>query len=211
MAAGMDKRRDSLLHLDLDVAEARRVLGDLARRLADPRKLRRIIARAQNDALLTSKAEAKRAIREEYNAPAADIEKTMRLKRSHPDILQATLIMKGRMSVELIRYGAKDPNAARRRKGSGVTVKVLKSSRRGAIRPGGKHHIMATAARGVSATWIAKGHVLARVEDAATPIKILYGPSFLSRMSHEDVRMRLTRKAGARFADRLQFYAGQAV
>ena len=202
--------RDTLLEVRLDTAEAERIMGRLAQKLAARGKLEKIIARAQNDALATAKAEAKRAIREEYNVPAGEINKTMSVKKSHPSDLRAILRLRGRMSVELIHYGAKDPNAARNRKGKGVTVKVLQSSKRAAIRPGGEHKIMATK-KGASATWIAKGHVLARIEDAERPIQVLWGPSFLSRLSNADVRARLESKTRVRFENRLQYYAGQTL
>ena len=195
--------RDSLLEIRLDTAEAQRIMGSLAEKLAARGKLEKIIARAQNDALNTAKAEAKRAIREEYNAPAGEIDKTMSVKKANQRRLQAVLTLKGRMSVELIHYGAKQSS-------KGVSVKVLKSSKRSAIRPGGRQNILATLRRKVSATWIAKGHVLARVEDNPRP-EILWGPSFLTRLSNEDVRLRLETKARARFENRLQHYAAQTL
>ena len=204
-------KRDSLLEVRLDTAEAIRLMGSLAGKIAARGKLEKIIARAQNDALKTARAEAKRAIREEYNAPAGKIEKTISVREANQRRLVAVLTLKGRMSVELIHYGAKDPNAARDRKGKGVTVKVLKRSKRGAIRPGGKQKILATQKRRVSATWIAKGHVLGRVDDAEHPIKMLWGPSFLTRLSDQDVRARLETKSRARFENRLQYYANQAL
>ncbi|MCL1915675.1 MAG: phage tail protein [Desulfovibrionaceae bacterium] len=196
--------RESSLHVALDDAEALRFLDSLALKLASRGDIPKIIARAQNDALKTAQAEAVRAIREEYNAPAGKIKNAMTLKKARQRHLQAVLTLKGRMSVELIHYGARPGK-------SGVTVKVLKSSRRSAIRPGGKQGILATKKRRVSATWIAKGHVFARVDDSENPIQRLWGPSFLTRLSNEDVRRRLETRVRDRFTNRLRYYADQVL
>lgn len=189
------------LYLTLDDREARRILGDLAKQLQKRGKFETVIARAQNSALDTARAEAVRVIREEYNAPAGEIRKTMTVKKATKRTLQARLTLKGRMSVELVHYGARQAR-------KGVAVKVLKSSRKAAIRPGGALGILETKKRKASATWIAKSHVLARVEGKDHPI-MLWGPSFLSRLSNDDNRARIETAAATRFEGSLKHFADQ--
>lgn len=191
------------LYLRLDDREALRILGELAKKLQEKGKFEQIIARAQNAALDTARAESVRVIREEYNAPAGEIRKTMTVKKATKRTLVASLTLKGRMSVELIHYGAREAR-------KGVAVKVLKSSRKSAIRPGGALGILETKKRKASATWIAKGHVLARVADKEHPL-MLWGPSFLSRLSNDDNRNRIEAAAAARFEGSLKHFADQAL
>ena len=66
-----------------------------------------IQALSNQAALDTARAEAVRVIREEYNAPAGEIKKTMTVKKATKRTLQARLTLKGRMSVELVYYGAR--------------------------------------------------------------------------------------------------------
>lgn len=191
------------LYLRLDDREANRILGELAKKLRDKGKFESIIARAQNAALDTARAEAVRVIREEYNAPAGEIKKTMTVKKATKRTLQARLTLKGRMSVELVYYGARPGR-------KGVAVKVLKSSRKTAIRSGGNLGILETKKRKASATWIAKGHVLARVKDKDHPV-MLWGPSFLSRLSNDENRARIEAVAARRFEGSLKHFADQAL
>lgn len=96
------------LYLRLDDREALRILGAMAERLKNKGKFEQIIARAQNAALDTARAESVRVIREEYNAPSGEIRKTMTVKKATKRTLVASLTLKGRMSVELIHYGARE-------------------------------------------------------------------------------------------------------
>jgi len=196
-------RRHINLHINLNTWEAQRVLGDLAKKLQERGKFEQIVARAQNAALKTARAEAVRVIREEYNAPAGEIKKTMTVKKSTKRTLEARLTLKGRMSVELVHYGARPGR-------KGVAVKVLKSSRASAIRSGGKLGILETKKRKASATWIAKDHVLARAEGKDHPI-MLWGPSFLARLSDDDNRNRIEAAAAKRFDGSLKHFADQAL
>ena len=193
-----------LLYLRIDDREAERLLGELAGKLRKKGKFESIIARAQNAALDTARAETVRVIREEYNAPAGEIKKTMTVKKATKRTLQARLTLKGRMSVELAHYGAKEGR-------KGVIVKVLKSSRRGPIKPGGDLGIMQTKKNKASATWITKGHVYARVEGKKSPIMMLWGPSFLSRLSADENRDRIMAVATRRFEGTLKHFADQAL
>lgn len=184
------------LAIKLDAARAESVLGYLARELQTKGRFTNVVARAQNRVIMGMRTETVTEIRKIYNAPAADIRKTMTVTKANKNRLQARLTLRGKMSVELINYGARETK-------KGVSVRILRGSKSKAIRPGGANEILATKKRKVSATWIAKGHVMARVEGKDHPV-ILWGPSFMGVFSHENVRAELQKIAEDRYVKRLK-------
>jgi hypothetical protein len=84
----------------------------------------------------------------------------------------------------------------------GVSVKVLKTSRAGMIRPGGSHNILATK-KGRAAVWIAKGQIMARAEEAAHPV-VLWGPSFMAFFRRPGVLERLRTLTWEKYYERLK-------
>ena len=176
----------------LNERDAREILGELATEFDKLGKnLPKIIARVQNVVIRGMRTEVVRAIRAEYAAPAKDVAKTMSIRLAGKLRPYASLHMRGRMAVELVRYGA----VARKK---GVAVKVLKSSKKAPIKSGGKTGILSTIKRGASATWIAKNHVLARTSSKDHPI-MLWGPSFITVLNREEVKNSLQETAGLRF------------
>lgn len=183
------------LKLQLDSIEAERILGDLARELQNGRRFKKVVVRAQNRVLMGMRTEVVKDVRSEYRAPAAEIRRGMSVRRASTRDMTARLTVKGRMSIELVNFSARETRR-------GVSVRVLRRSRAAVIRPGGSQGILATKKRQVSATFIAKGHVLARVKDKDHPI-ILWGPNFMSAFSKPELRAQLQREAERRFAERL--------
>lgn len=198
------------LHITLDDSDARRILGKLAKKLNEKGKLEEAIRMALNEGIDASATEAVRAVREEYSAPYAEVRNTMRIWYASRRNLQARLMGRGKMVSELMHYKAIDTRVKQktgeyksRGQGRGVSVKVLKSSARTLIKAGGKADILETR-RGKPRVWIAKGHVLAMTGKGKDPIRMLWGPSFLSRLSDQDIRNRVLLKGKTKFEKRLK-------
>jgi hypothetical protein len=179
-----------LVHIDIEQATA--AMKKLAARMR-PDRYMRAVGMALNNAIDASATEADKAVREEFAAPKAEVMKTLRVDYASRHKLQSRLRARGKASVELIHY---KPTVRGNR---AVSVKVLKSSRSSPIEPGGKQGILATQKNKKARVWIAKGHVLAMTDRDKNPIRILFGPSFLSRLSDKDVRARVLQKGLAVF------------
>ncbi|MDR1946643.1 MAG: hypothetical protein LBQ51_05695 [Desulfovibrio sp.] len=113
-------------------------------------------------------------IRETYHIKSAAVKNAVIMRKPvnrKGAELAGSLTYVSRLSLPLISYGAKQ-----RKKG--VSVRILKTHGTRLVTPGGDKKIMKTA-KDRAAVWIAKGHVMARVEDKDHPV-ILYGPSLLS-------------------------------
>lgn len=82
-----------------------------------------------------------------------------------------------------------------------VSVKVLKANRARRIQPGGEKQILATK-KGRAAVWIARGHVLARVEGREKPLP-LYGPSFMAFFRSPENEASIAREESAWMLKRL--------
>jgi len=178
----------------LDVPEARDILDDCG---LSEKAVVVGVKRAINRTLEHSRKSISDAVREVYRAKAFDVKSTVRLIRAtyRGKRFHGALRFAGEASLPLIRYGAKE------RKKGGVTVKVLKGSRGGLIKPGGSRRILATS-YGKARAWIAKGNVMAMTEDADHPF-ILYGPSFLAFFKKLGVAERIMDDAGDFFDARL--------
>ena len=217
------------LGVTFDAYDMEAKLGNLAKKLKERGGTAIVISTALNEAIDAAQTEANKAIREEFVAPEAEVRKTLKVWKADRRRLQATLRARGKASLELIHYKPIDPNVRFQKKkakwlaenelqekkrkrpqntGMGVTVKVLKSSGRKVIKPGGKTKILATK-KGASATFVAKGrkdqkyHVLARIEGHKDPI-MLWGPSFLSRLSNKDIRARILQAGVNKIEKRLK-------
>lgn len=184
------------LQIRLDAAQAEIYLGKLARELQAKGRFAKVVARAQNRVIMGMRTETVSEIRKIYNAPAADVRKTMTVTKADKNRLQARLTLRGAMALELVRYGARETR-------KGVSVRILRASKAKPIQPGGERKILATKKRGVSATWIAKGHVLSRVEGKDHPV-MLWGPSFMTLFSREEVIANLRKTAEERFMRRVK-------
>jgi hypothetical protein len=185
------------LQIRLDDREALRLLGRLAEKLRRHGKFEEAISMGLNEAISTCTTEAIKAIREEFAVSRTEVRNTLRVWKASRQKLRAELVGRGRMSVELIHY-----DAAKTRKG--VSVKVLKSSKRSIIPAGGEMGILETQKRKRPRTWIAKGHVLAMTGKEKNPIRMLWGPSFLSRLSNDDIRARVLQTGVAKFEKRIK-------
>lgn len=186
--------------ITIDTGPAEKYLQKIARRLLDRKAYGAAISMALNESIEASQTEANKAIREEFSAPLAEVRKTMRIWYATRDEWKAELRTRGKASLELIHYKAGQT-------AGGVSVKVLKSSKKSVIKAGGVMDILETQKRKRPRTWIAKGHVLAMTGKEKNPIRMLWGPSFLSRLSHEDIRRRVEQKGVAHFKRRLPYIA----
>ena len=179
--------------VQLDENHASKLLGELAKEMEKlGKKMPKIMARVQNVVIRGMRTEVSKVIRAEYAAPAKEVAKTMSITKASSRNQFAALHMRGRMAVELVHYGAKQGK-------KGVSIKVLKSSKKAPIKSGGKLDILSTLKRGASATFIAKQHVLGRVKGKDHPI-MLWGPSFLSVLNRKEVVSALQNESDLRFS-----------
>ena len=188
----------------LGAARAESILGGMADKLKDKGKFRVVVARVQNRVIMSMRSDVVKDIRNEYNVPAGQVRSTMTVLKADKDHLVASLTLKGKMSVELVNFSARATK-------KGVSVRVLKASKAGVIKAGGeKQVILETKKNKASATFIAKGHVLARIEGHDHPV-MLWGPSFIAVLGREAIKQSLQQKAEARFTTRLQHEAAFAL
>ena len=185
------------LEIKIDYGDALRILGKLADKLHKRGQLKETISMALNEAIDTAQTEANKAIREEYAAPQHEVRRSMRIWYASREKLEAQLVGRGRMSVELIHYKA---GATAR----GVSVKVLKSAKKSVIPAGGDMDILETQKRKRPRTWIAKNHVLAMTGKEKQPIRMLWGPGFITRLSNEDIRARVLQKGTDKLRKRVK-------
>lgn len=179
--------RDRLARLDS--FHAAQVLGELARSVGRvPRGMELVVIRALNRAITATRDEATSIIRETYAAPARDVKQTMFISKATRAEKVAMLKARGRMSIPLIRWNARQTK-------KGVTV---------IIRKGEGRKLVTNSKKGTIATFIAKGHVFARPEHAArTNIRRLYGPSFLAVLREAETQPRLQARAEDVFRTRV--------
>ena len=190
----------SAILVRLNAAEAMTFLGEIGAKLRDSGKFQIVVARALNRTMTFMKKRIKQDIYAQYNAKQQDIESTMTVKQAKKGRLVASIAMRGRMSLDLIKYGARETR-------KGVSVRVLRASKAHVIKPGwGKGGIRATKKNKASATWIAKDHVLARVKGIDHPV-MLWGPSFMAVVARQAVRDDLQAEARGMFEKRLQHEA----
>jgi hypothetical protein len=153
-------------------------------------------ARAINRALEHMRTLVIKDIRSVHNVSRKDVAAAMKLTRAKAKkLMEGSLAFDGRDALPLISFQG-------RQLAKGVSVRVLKTSRAGKIRPGGSHGILATR-KGRAAVWIAKGQIMARTEGADHPI-ILWGPSFMTFFRRPGVAERMRGQAEQEFSERLK-------
>jgi|GEM_PF-4981607 len=157
----------------LDSHHAAQVMGELAGRVGSlPRGMDLVVVRALNRAVTASRDESSKAIRIEYAVPARDVKNTMYVRKATRAYKVAILYALGRMSIPLIRWGARQTKKA-------VTVLIRKG--------GGRKRVVSKDGQKLPGVFIAKGEVYARQTTKRTPIRRLYGPSFLAYFGKPDV------------------------
>lgn len=179
--------------------EGEQVLGRLAKKLTKRGIFTDVIRMALNETIDHAQTLANKAIREEYAASQEDVRRTMRVWYASNLKLTARLSTRGKACLELIKYRAT-------KQVNGVSVKVLKSSRKSLIKATENNKILLTQRKERARVWIAKGHVMAMKKNKNTPI-ILYGPSFLTRLSHNDVRLKIIDGSSAYYQKRIKHHA----
>ena len=179
--------RDQLVRLDSH--QAAQILGDLAARVRSiPRGMDLVVVRALNRSITAMRDESAQAIRAEYAAPARDVKATMVITRATRQKMVAVLRAHGKMSIPLIRWGA-------RRTKKGVTVLLRKG--------GGRKRVVSLEGQQLPGVFIAKGEVYARMTKARLPIRRLYGPSFLAVLNRPEVQAARQERAEKVFAARV--------
>ncbi|WP_297218090.1 hypothetical protein [uncultured Desulfovibrio sp.] len=162
-------------------------------------RLRWAVVNATNDTLRHMRTYLSREIRATYYVKKADIDAAMRLYKARQRgwNIKGSLSFRYRQSLPLSQFGARQGKTY-------VSVKVLKAHRARRIRPGGDKKIMATG-KGRAAVWIAKGHVMARVEDRKKPL-VLYGPSFMAFFHSPEKEEMLAREENTWMLKRLRHH-----
>lgn len=176
---------------------ARRYLGDLGDEFrVGSSRMRISVARAINRTTAHMLTHISRQIRATYYVKKADLDKSAKITKA-----KAVKHSAGRLafaelgSLPLSSFGARAAKTY-------VSVKVLKANRARRIQPGGDRKIIATR-KGRAAVWMAKGHVMARVEDQDTPL-VLYGPSFMSFFTRQGMPEALRGETHDFFVKRLE-------
>lgn len=169
--------------------------------IASESRLRRAVIISTNDTLkhmrtiITSVKHG--LINKAYYVKKEDLTAAMRMNmaRQRGRNIRGSLSFRYRQSLPLSLFNAKQGKTY-------VSVKVLKTSRAGRIRPGGEKKILATRKRR-AAVWIARGQIYARVEGREKPL-ILYGPSFMAFFRSPENEAILAREENAWMLKRLQ-------
>jgi hypothetical protein len=187
----------NLLQLDLNTLEIKRRLGDLGENFrVGSSRLKIIGARAINRNLKHMLTHISRGVRKIYYVGKPDFDAAVTLVKASPKkTMRGKLLFNDRMSLPLVHFGAHQRKTF-------VSVKVLRANRARRIQPGGKHKILATERKGRAAVWIAKGQVLARVEDSETPV-MLWGPSFMAFFRKPGIAEQLREESARHLNERL--------
>ena len=177
------------MEIKINTADAHRYLDDLGLKIRlGTSRLQLATARAINRTLITVRKGMVQEIRAVHYISAGDLNRAITIKKAKTSaVAEGKLQAEGDLSMPLINF------RGRQLKG-GVSVKVLKTSRAGLLRPGGSRNIIATKKKGRAAVWIAKGHIFARVEGSDHPV-VLFGPSFMTFLNRPGVAERLNREA----------------
>lgn len=165
-------------------------LRDEADGPASVSRLRLAAVRAVNGTLKHMRTFLSREIRATYYVKKADFDAAMKIVKAfrRGPTIEGRLSFRYRQSLPLSLFNAKQGKTY-------VSVKVLKTNRARRIQPGGKKEILATRKRR-SAVWMAKGHVMARVEGREKPLP-LYGPSFMAFFNSPENEATLAREKNA--------------
>lgn len=113
----------------------------------------------------------------------------MWVSKAKPYYKVAILKARGRMSIPLIRWGAKKVK-------KGVTVKVLQKH--------GRKRVSKLKGKLLPGVFIAKGDVYARLKSTRYPVVKLWGPSFLAELTSPETRYALQVRTESVFRSRLQ-------
>ncbi|MBP2655887.1 MAG: Prophage minor tail family protein [Firmicutes bacterium] len=138
--------------------------------------------RVINRCLQTARAEAVRAVREDYAVDASDVRKTMEIKNAGFSNPTGTIISTGN-PIDLAKFDV-SPSRPNRKSKNLVTVRVKLGSGRKPI----KNAFLAR---------LSNGHVgiFIRANKARFPIKQLYGPSVPQMLGSEGVSKKIEDKA----------------
>lgn len=164
---------EMLYRVDADWEDWLSEIWDEVDSIISESRLRWAVVDATNDTLKHMRSFLSRKIRATYYVKKADIDAAIHMEKAHQrgrNII-GSLSFRHRQSLPLSKFGAKQRKTF-------VSVRVLKANRTRRIQPGGDKKILATS-KGRAAVWMAKGHVMARVEDREKPL-VLYGPSFMA-------------------------------
>lgn len=154
------------------------------------------VSRAINRTLEHMRTDISKRIRKIYYVKKADFDGATKIRKADTSKNQVGYLkFSYRGSLPLSKFGAT-------RGKNYVSVKVIRTERRKRIQPGGIHHIYASWPSLQAAVWIAKGHVMARVDDKDHPV-ILYGPSFMSFFTEPGMARELESEMNAFLAKRV--------
>lgn len=190
-----------LYRVDADWQDWLSEIWDEVDSIASESRLRQAVIISTNDTLkhmrtiITSVKHG--LINKVYYVKKEDLTAAMRMNMAHQRgrNIRGSLSFRYRQSLPLSLFNAKQGKTY-------VSVKVLKTSRAGRIRPGGEKKILATRKRR-AAVWIARGQIYARVEGREKPL-ILYGPSFMAFFRSPENEAILAREENAWMLKRLQ-------
>lgn len=185
-----------LYRVDADWQDWLSEIWDEVDSIASESRLRQAVVRATNDTLTHMRSFLSKGIRATYYVKKADIDAAMKIvkARQRGRNIEGRLRFRYRQSLPLSQFGARQGKTY-------VSVKVLKANRARRIQPGGEKQILATK-KGRAAVWIAKGHVLARVEGREKPLP-LYGPSFMAFFRSPENEANIAREESAWMLKRL--------
>lgn len=164
---------EMLYRVDADWEDWLSEIWDEVDSIISESRLKWAVVDATNDTLEHMRSFLSREIRATYYVKKADLDAAIHIKeaRQRRGNIFGSLSFRYRQSLPLSKFGAKQRKTF-------VSVRVLKANRTRRIQPGGDKKIIATS-KGRAAVWMAKGHVMARVEDRKKPL-VLYGPSFMA-------------------------------
>lgn len=185
------------LEIRVNADAARKHLSGIGENFRDgSSRMRLAVSRAINRTTAHMRSQISRRIRATYYVRKADLDGGIKIIKARAGKNPSgALMFAERGSLPLSNFGARQGKTY-------VSVKVLRANRARRIRPGGDHKILSTP-KGRAAVWMAKGHVMARVEGKDSPM-ILYGPSFMSFFNGPGVPDSLNAEAQAFFEKRLE-------
>lgn len=197
------------LQLKVDFSRAEDLLG---RELNGSREINLAVFEAVHHTARHMRTYISKGIRSIYYVKKGDLDasikmstvgKTRAIKRLKPHVnpSMGTVTFEARRSLPLSLFGA-------RQNRNFISVRVLKSNRARRIQPGGEQKILATK-NGRAAVWMAKGHVLARVEGRNKPLA-LFGPNFMGYFSRPDRMVDMQEELERHLLARLRHELGRA-
>jgi hypothetical protein len=189
------------LHIKFDTYEMRKQLAALAWEIeGTPGALLNAGKRAVNRALSHARSLGIKGIAGIYNVAGGDVKRAFYIRKGRivRGEIQGRMLVWGMKRLPLSKFDASWNK-------EGVTVTVLRENGPRLVHPGGDKKIKITS-RGRAATWIAKGHVMARTDIVDRPI-ILYGPNFMAYFRRPGVPEQLRDAAAEMLLKRLPIEA----